>query len=783
MPLATTDDNAPTKFPSPEYLTLSNFKRGVITLIDKSRLPQNALEEATNLFLVEDGQPALRPGTDWFGTAPTLPVAGAPSAANSLGTGMGVGVYKYTVTFVNAMGETSAGAEGSVTTTSSNKQVALTAIPLGAAGVTARKIYRTAVGGATGTEKFVHTIADNTTTTYTDILADASLGVTVPTTNTTTAIIDGYEYFDDSGAIHMVVAAGGNIFRSTDDCATWTICTGGTMTAGVVAGMNQYNAFLYITNGVDVIARYDGTTTLQTYTSLSAPAFSTVTATGLAGSTYTYYYKISAVSPIGFSIASSAVSVAVGQTRDNWDSTTNFVTLTLPSPAATQTRMDIYISTDNLNFYYLDSVTTSAGVPTLAYKDNGTAVIIPSTTAPTDNTTQGPLVEELTNVGARMYGVRDPNHPYRVWFSSDQSPLGSFAIAYDGGYFDWQPGGKYRPVKVADYRDGKGTPLATVWCDSADGQGCIIQLSIDTVTVATLSILVPNAYKLPGSRGTPAPNSVINVLNDYMFYNTQAFYNLGSRAQLLQILSTDEVSANIRPTVKTISHAAESGIASSYFDAKVYMSVPYNSSSNNFTAIFDTERKAWLPTAFTLGFSKFLRYTDNSSSQHLTALKPGDTRLSEISQNFQGDYGVAFETSLLTGLYPAVMKDRFGFQFTEEMEFEFSNPQDVIYVELLGIDRVHGFTSIKTVPLNVTVSVTNAGWDTFAWDTAVWDDTDVVPVTFSESSVKRYTTVQDELNAIQWHVYTNTLAARYTLRTLQTWGTNTNSGHPTQWRV
>lgn len=666
MPLATTDDGAPATFPKPDYLTLGNFKRGVITLIDKSRIPKDGLAELTNGWLVEDGQPSLRPGVDWFGAV-------MPNNAE----------------------------------------------------------------------------------------------------------VDGYDYFDFAGVIHLVAAAGGTIYRSTDDGTTWASCSGASVTAGIEVNMNQYNNFLYITNGTNDIIRYDGTTTLQTYAALSTPSAATAATTpGSPGTTYTYYYKVSAVNLIGFSAASTKVTVTHGVNRDSWDSTTNFVTLTLPAYQSGQTRYDIYFSQDDLNYYYLDSVAT----PALTYKDNGSAIVVPSTTAPTSNTTQGPKVAELTNVGSRMYGVRDPNNRYRIWFTSGTAPYGVFSSAYDGGYLDWQPGGKYIPVKVVDYRDGKGTPMATVWCDSADGQGCILQLSLETLTVGSVSITVPSAYKLPGSRGTPSPGSVVNVLNDYMFYNSQAFYNLGSRAQLLQILSTDETSANIRPTIRTISHKAESKIASVYYLAKVYFSVPYGNTANNATVVYDTERKCWIPKAFTLGFKKFLRYTDTTGSQHLLALKSGDNRLSEISESIAGDYGQAFESSLLTGLYP-VTGNRFDFQFTEEMEWEFSNPQGSIFVELLGVDRAKGFKSIKLAPVIVSSTVSNAGWDTFGWDTTTWDDTSITPTTFSESSVKRYTTVQTELNAIQWHVYTQTIDSRYVLRTLQTWGTLTTAGHPSQWRV
>lgn len=662
MPLAVRSGKRPAA-PTPQFLTLANFKRGVITLIDKSRLPQDALEEATNCFLYEDGQPGPRPGVGWYGS----------TSPNGLAW-------------------------------------------------------------------------------------------------------DGMDYFDFAGAIHLVGVAGGTIYRSTNDGATWDTCTGATLTAGVTTYTNQYNNYLYFTNGTDIITLYDGSTTLIQYTSLAAPAAPTLTTkTGLAGTNITYYYKISAVNAVGFSVASVKYTQTVDRTRDGWDASNNIL-LAMPAYVATQTRFDIYLSEDDLNYYYLDSVTT----PTTAWLDDGTAIVIPSTLAPTSNTTQGPLVQELTNVGSRMYGVRDTNNRYRIWFTSGTPPFGAFSNAYDGGYLDWQTGGKFIPVKVADYRDGKGTPLATIFCKSADGQGCVIQMSLDTLTVGNISITVPSAYKLPGSRGTPAPGSVCNVLNDFMFYNSQAFYNLGSRAQFLNLLSTDESSANIRPTVRGISTAGESMIASVYFLARVYFSVPYGSSTNNATAVYDTERKAWLPKAFDIGFWKFLRYTDTTGSARLLALKPGDSRLSEISDGIQGDYGVAFNTSLVTGLYP-VTKDRFEFQFVEEGEVEFSNPQGDINIELLGIERTKGFSSQNSE--TVTTTLTNTGWDTFAWDTTNWDDTSNVPDTFSESTVKRYFLVQKELNGVQWRITTGGLNARYVLRTLQTWGTATQAGHPRQWRI
>lgn len=668
MPLLT-DNNLPTKFATPSYLTFSNFKKGVITLIDKSRLPKDALEQADNIFLVEDGQPSLRPGVGYFGTAPSA------------------------------------------------------------------------------------------------------------------SAIDGFDYYDTGTTVHLVCGAGGSFYRSTDDGVTWTVLTGATYTAGTVVNFNQYNSYLYITDGVNNIARYDGTTVLVTYGTLSTPAAPSAVETALTGTANNYYYKISRANTVGFSIASpvNTGTVSCDLARENWVSGTNYVTLTMPISVSTQTRWDIYLSTDNVNFYYLSSATTDPSTPAVVtWVDNGTSFVSPATTAPTASTAQGPLVEELTNVGSRMYGVRDTANKYRIWFTSGYEPYGAFSSAYDGGYLDWQTGGKYTPNKVIDYRDGKGTPLATVFCDSADGQGCILQMSLDTLTIGDVSITVPSAYKLPGSRGTPAPGSVVNVLNDYMFYNTQAIYNLGSRVNFQNLLSTDEVSSNIRPTVKQVSTSGEANIASAYFDAKVYLSVPIGSSTNNQTIVYDTERRAWLPKAFDIGFKKFLRYTTTGNSPKLLALRVGDTKLSEISTSIQGDYGVAFTSTLKTGLL-SVSKNRFEFQWTEQAEMEFSNPTGEITVELIGISRNRGFSSQGTTTVTSTLSTT--GWDTFLWDTTLWDDTSTAIDTYSESTVQRYFRLGRELRAIQWVITTSTLDAGYVLRQLQTWGTETGTGQPRNQRL
>lgn len=106
----------------------------------------------------------------------------SPAAAGNVNTG----VHRYLCTFVTSAGETQAGdisAAVTVVDSAINGKVSLTAIPLGGGAVTTRKLYRTVAGGSQ--YLLLATLADNTTTTYTDNIADASLGAEAPSVNTT----------------------------------------------------------------------------------------------------------------------------------------------------------------------------------------------------------------------------------------------------------------------------------------------------------------------------------------------------------------------------------------------------------------------------------------------------------------------------------------------------------------------------------------------------------------------------------------------------------------------
>jgi len=127
-------------------------------------------------------------------TAPILDPPNTLLATVQLGVGVDFGNHNYAVTFVTAAGETTPSSPVTVNTFALNAQVNLTSIPTNTnttITVTARNIYRSKANLTA--LLLLHTLADNTTTTWLDTAADATLGVAAPTVNTVSlggALID-----------------------------------------------------------------------------------------------------------------------------------------------------------------------------------------------------------------------------------------------------------------------------------------------------------------------------------------------------------------------------------------------------------------------------------------------------------------------------------------------------------------------------------------------------------------------------------------------------------------
>lgn len=115
----------------------------------------------------------------------------------------------------------------------------------------------------------------------------------------TTSIDGAAEFVTSTGTTELVVITNGVAKKSTNG-GSWTSITGATFTAGIQCYFMQIAGYLYVFNGTDSMARYDGSV-LTTYTQLSAPTglSASITASGIASGTYRYYGIVTALNEVG----------------------------------------------------------------------------------------------------------------------------------------------------------------------------------------------------------------------------------------------------------------------------------------------------------------------------------------------------------------------------------------------------------------------------------------------------------------------------------------------------
>jgi hypothetical protein len=124
-------------------------------------------------------------GGPGFVANPPRAIQAVPGGAGFLGAGQ----YSWVVTYLVGANETSATLLGDIylAGTFNAQQASLSEIPIGQAGVTGRRIYRTPSFNGTNPPGYflVTTIADNTTTVFVDNVADGGLGASLPLVNNT----------------------------------------------------------------------------------------------------------------------------------------------------------------------------------------------------------------------------------------------------------------------------------------------------------------------------------------------------------------------------------------------------------------------------------------------------------------------------------------------------------------------------------------------------------------------------------------------------------------------
>lgn len=549
---------------------------------------------------------------------------------------------------------------------------------------------------------------------------------------------DGIKEFTKSdGTRELIVVADGKVYRLTT--SSKTEISGATFTTGKRCAMIQYGGYLYISNGTDDLAFYDGST-LSTYTELSAPAWAgTPLARGAglsSGTAETLYYQVTAVNDAGETVASTEQSIANDIARVDWDEADEYITLDW-SAVSGATRYNIYVS--NVSGYeeYLTTVTDTT------FNDTG-ATTNPFQVPPEANTTAAPKVTSLWVSQNRLWGTGDPSNLQTVYFTGTGAEKHNWAVGAGGGYAILQSGSGYTAVGGRDFQN-----VSRVFMNSADGNGAIWEVPIESTTVLDETFDVPTPKKIISNIGASSDRSIIFVENDILYANKKGIYVLGNEPNIVGVLRTNELSAGIRPDIRGLSQTGDTKIAAYYKDAKAYFSVCTGSGQPDKTIVFDRERGAWMNN-WTFGVSQFEEFTDSSSDTHLLGI--ASDKIIEISESFSDDQGTAFTWRYKSPRLP-IVKDWKKFGKIIKAYIRLRNASGSIDVTLSGIGKAGQLSSVGSSTISPGTSNTGIGWDPLG--SVEVGDTNGVPSFFAVESLIKYLRLQSTANVlrdIQWEV-------------------------------
>jgi len=598
--------------------------------------------------------------------------------------------------------------------------------------------------------------------------------------------IDGAsEFVKSDGTTELITISNTKVYKSTDG-GSLTEVTGATFTAGLQCYFMQIAGYLYIANGTDSLARYNGTV-LTTYTQIDAPTNLTASrvASGLTSGIYTYYSQVTALNEVGETTGCTEASITVNKVRDSWIAGTDKITWSWTASAGAS-RYQIYLS-DQSGYEVLlgDSDVTN-------FTDDGTNDLNEYIEIPDDNTTGAPKFISMCLSGNRIWATNNSADMYKVYFSGTGTFIGNFSDFYGGGWINLEKGGREIPIAVKHYQSGTGDGRATVMAKTPDGRGAVWQITISSATVGDTSFSVPSATKVVGSFGTESVLGVVNTPNNLAFPNRKGWFDLGAEKNYYGILRTNEKSQNIRPYWRNLSGAKISTISAYYYDAKIFISVPTSSDGNDRIIVWDDERSNWA-VDWSFGARQFLEYTTTTGNTKFLCVPMSGTRLVEISENILNDFGAAFSQSYLSPLIP-VSKVKTDILNLKESIVELGNPRGVINFQILGIGKDNSFATLATATITNFGSNTGIGTDLFgeqafsetqtsssggadSWALYLLD----APSTFTQSTVKKAIKKRSKIYNLQYKVSSSTADTDFTILSLQSKGTLVRRRLPSSW--
>lgn len=556
------------------------------------------------------------------------------------------------------------------------------------------------------------------------------------------------------------VAGVGKLYRQTDG-GSYTLL-GGTYDDEAWASTVQSKSRCYVYNGVDNLSYIDLTTdTINTYTALTTPGAPTVTKTGMAGTSFTHYYKITANNAVGETIASTAGSVTSGKVRDNWIENTDYNSISW-SAVTSATSYTIYYGTSSDSCYELYTVSGNA---TTSFVDYGTIATNPFKLAPLGNSTQGAIFNWMyvDSKNAQVFGITDDN---KLYYSAPGT--GDFSPYEGGGWVAIDEGGDTELNFVDGFRNGKGDPVLSVSARGAAGKGKLFHVAFETVTYGETVITYPNVYEANGQSGTYSARAVVRA-RDSLHYPTGAdFKSTGTSQNIVNILTTNTVSQAIEEDLPLIDLSnLHKAVGLEYRD-KIYWALPVGSTENNEIWYYDLARKGLWVLRWTVPAKDMWLYEDNDGTTHFCVLS--DNKVLEFTRSGATPHQDDDEPFTSRVAFESLVWDEDGLTLGKirKQYYKLLYPKGTITANTTGLSR--NGTETSTGSDSFTVTTTPTGWDDWTYDMYQYDADPGVVNTYGKSVAVLEVRPKGLLAELSWEVVSDTPGTDYILSAVNTKG-------------
>jgi|GEM_PF-513509 len=747
-----------TKFNKPkiERLSFKDWQKGTVTAYDDGRTPTDGLRNSLNVVLDQDGTLKPRPSLSPYGEQPVGTVLGEVfefvRTTTSSSENWEICMQAVSTNEVQTISVTGSPTGGTFTLTYSGQTTAGIAYNASAATVQSalEALSNLAVGdvvcagGALPTTAVTVTFQGALANTNVALLTADSTGLTGGTSPTVS--IAGTTPGGLSGIPHV-----------RKDGGAWTAVAGKYYDSTAPTHYIQIDDKVLVMNGEDNLSYFDIPTVITTptvvpFVALSTPSAPTAVKSGLAGTTYTIYYRITANSTVGETVASVAGSVTVGAVREVWNPATDYVTLTWPAVSGAVS-YNVYMGTVAGSEFMV-----SAGVNGLSFKDDGSLAQDLTRLAPVSDSTAGPKVSRGTVINGQVFLVGDKDQPRYVRFGGTGKFVLDFSPFNGGGYVEIGKGSKEFPVRVMPFRDGKGNAQITVLCRGTNGRGKRYLMSPNSTTIGETVISFFDVIEDNGQDGTESPDGVI-LYDDSLWYPSRdGFKTTGTKPQLQNLLSTDRVSNTIQTDIKNLNNSAMQKCVGLGFEGQLYWALPSGSMENNEIWVLDLDREgAWMKP-WDIAADWLWLYNDNNGTTHFCVLS--ENKIYEFTTSLlTSDNGQAFPTSASSGLLK-FSEDGMEWAKIIDITAFLQRPEGQITFSVAGKTEDEDLAPLGSEVYSSSASL--VGWSEHQWSTAMWSQS-TVPDSYSPANEPIVIEVDEEVQWFTWELGSTTAGVNYQL--------------------